>query len=476
MFEIIKPIIMAGGSGTRLWPLSRKQRPKQFIPLIGKKSLFQMTLERVGTAYGFSSTGVIGNNAHRFLVLEQAKRCEGVDLDSIVLEPMGKNTAPAVILAALMAVKQDPEQLLLLLPADHIIMDMPAFHRAVKKAETLASEGRFVCFGIEPSHAETGYGYIKAGPALGDAGFDVERFVEKPNKESAEKYLAEGGYSWNSGMFLFKASAVLDAFKAHNPTMLAQVKAAYDKGETDLEFLRLDAEEFDRVEGDSIDYALMEKVDNAAVVPVDMGWSDVGSYSALWENGDKDENGNVINGDVVTSKTENCYLRSIRGNISTVGVKDLVVIKMPDVTLVANKNHDQDIKLIVDQMKLANRPEVELPPRVYRPWGSYKSLVEEDGYQVKEIIVNPGKRLSLQSHNHRAEHWVIVSGTAIAQRGEEEHLLKEDESIYLPLKCKHRLTNPGDVPLKLIEVQTGSYLGEDDITRYQDDFKRKSED
>lgn len=476
MFDNIKPVILSGGSGTRLWPLSRKSRPKQFIPLVGKKSLFQMTLERVGTNYGFSTTGVIGNENHRFVVLEQASQCNNVQVDSVVLEPIGKNTAPAVIIAALLAYAENQDQLLLLLPADHIIMDVPAFHNAILEAAKLASNGHFVCFGIEPSHAETGYGYIKAADKISEAGFKVDKFVEKPNKETAEAYLAEGGYSWNSGMFLFKASAVLEAFKNLNPKMLSLCTEAFEKGEKDLDFLRLDNESFSTIEEDSIDYALMEKVDNAAVIPVDMGWSDVGSYSALWENGDKDQDGNVTHGDVTAVDTENSYLRAIRGNISTVGIRDLIVIKMPDVTLVADKNRDQDIKLIVNKMKTEGRAEVELPPRVYRPWGSYKSLVEEEGYQVKEIIVKPGKRLSLQSHNHRAEHWVIVSGTAIVQRDNEERLMKEDESIYLPLGCVHRLTNPGKIDLKLIEVQTGTYLGEDDIIRYEDDFKRSSDD
>ena len=468
--QSIKPVILSGGSGTRLWPLSRTQRPKQFIPLIGDKSLYSQTLERVGARYGFQAPMIIANDAHRFIMQEQAEEV-GVKLDKLVLEPFGKNTAPAVIAAALAANEDD---LLLFLPADHLILDLPGFHSAVERAQDLAAQGMFVCFGITPTAPDTGFGYINAGDNIGqDKGsFKVANFVEKPDANTAQKYIDAGTYSWNSGMFLFKASSIIEEFEKLNPKMLSAVKKAFDKSLRDLNFIRLDADCFAEVPSDSIDYALMEKTDKAAVVQASFGWSDVGSFSALWEAEEKDENGNALIGDASAVNSENCYVKSTSGHVSILGVKDLVVVKTSDVTMVTNKNNDQDVKLLVNNLREMGRKEGDDNPMVYRPWGHYKSLIESDGFQVKRIVVKPGQRLSLQSHNHRAEHWVIVTGTGLVTRDKEQILMKEDESIYLPLGCVHRLENPGKIPLTLIEVQTGRYLGEDDIVRYEDDFGR----
>lgn len=465
----IRPVVLSGGSGTRLWPLSRSQRPKQFIPLIGDKSLYAQTLERVGSRYGFLPPMIIANDAHRFIMQEQAEEV-AVKLDKLVLEPFGRSTAPAVIAAAIEASADD---LLLFLPADHLILDLPGFHTAVDKAAILADQGKFVCFGMAPTSPETGYGYINAGDGLDvDGSFSVKEFVEKPDKATAESYLEAGTYSWNSGMFLFKASSILAEFERLQPKMLAAVKVAYDKSIKDLDFIRLDADAFEKVPSDSIDYALMEKTDKAAVVQANFGWSDMGSYSSLWEVEEKDEQRNAAIGDVSLVDSENCYVKSTSGHVSVLGVKDLVIIETGDVTMVASKDHDQDVKLLVNKLREAGRAEADVNPQVYRPWGNYKSLAEGDRFQVKEIIVKPGHRLSLQSHNHRAEHWVIVSGTGLVTKDKEQFLLREDESIYLPLGCTHRLENPGKIPLKLIEVQSGAYLGEDDIIRYEDDFGR----
>ena len=465
----IKPVILSGGSGTRLWPLSRSQRPKQFIPLIGDKSLYAQTLERVGKRYGFKPPMIIANDAHRFIMQEQAEEV-GVKLDKLVLEPFGRNTAPAVIAAAIAASADD---LLLFLPADHLILDLPGFHDAVEKATILAEQGMFVCFGMAPTSPETGYGYINAGEAIGgDGSFKVKEFVEKPDQKTAQSYIDAGTYSWNSGMFLFKASSVIEEFEKLQPEMLAAVKVAFENSTKDLDFIRLDAESFKKVPSDSIDYALMEKTDKAAVVRASFGWSDVGSYSSLWEAEEKDEQGNAAIGDVSVVDSENCYVKSTNGHVSVLGAKDLVVVKTADVTMVASKSHDQDVKLLVNKLRDMGRSEADENPRVYRPWGNYKSLFESEGFQVKELVVKPDQRLSLQSHNHRAEHWVVVSGTAMVTKDKDRILMKADESIYLPLGCVHRLENPGKLPLKVIEVQTGSYLGEDDIIRYEDDFGR----
>lgn len=473
----VKPVILSGGSGSRLWPLSRAKYPKQFLPMIGTKSLFAQTLERVGTAYGFDAPLVVANEHHRFIVNEQADKV-GVTLERFLLEPVGRNTAPAVAAAALMASRSDPEALLLFLPSDHVIMDMPGFHKAVDRAAAAASAGHLCCFGMTPTRAETGYGYIKAGGGLSgiDGAFHIEAFREKPDAKTAQRYLDEGAYSWNSGMFLFRADVILNEFRKHVPEMLTATEAALVGAKEDLNFLRMDKGDFSAVPAESIDYAIMEKTDLAAVVPAEFGWSDVGSFSALWDVQDKDDNGNVAHGDVMLEDTKDSFVHQGDGMlVATLGVKDLVIVTTDDAVLVADRKRDQDVKKIVDRLKATGREEANFHSIVYRPWGNYRTLAMGDRYQVKEIEVYPGKRLSLQKHHHRAEHWVIVEGSAVVTRDEERHLMSENQSIYLPLGAVHRLENPGKIPLRLIEVQSGSYLGEDDIVRLEDDFHREGE-
>lgn len=473
----VKPVILSGGSGSRLWPLSRSKYPKQFLPMIGSKSLFTQTLERVGKEYGFAMPLVVANEHHRFIVNEQAAKV-GVELERILLEPVGRNTAPAVAAAALLIAEENPEALLLFLASDHVIMDMPGFHKAVQLAAKAADEGHLCCFGMTPTRPETGYGYIKAGAALSalEGAFQIEAFKEKPDVETARSYLEEGSFSWNSGMFLFRADVILAEFETHAPDMLEATRKALAGAKDDLNFLRMDADDFGAVPADSIDYAIMEKTERAAVVPAEFGWSDVGSFSALWDVQEKDENGNVSHGDVMLEETNDSFIHQGDGMlVATLGVKDLVVVTTDDAVLIADKKRDQDVKKIVDRLKAEGRPETELHSIVYRPWGNYRTLAMGDRYQVKEIEVYPGKRLSLQKHHHRAEHWVIVEGSAVVTRDEEQHLMSENQSIYLPLGAIHRLENPGKIPLRLIEVQSGSYLGEDDIVRLEDDFHREGE-
>jgi len=473
----IKPVILSGGSGSRLWPLSRSKYPKQFLPLLGSKSLFAQTLERVGADYGFDAPLVVANEHHRFIVNEQAEKV-GVSAPQVLLEPLGRNTAPAIAAAALLAAKDDPEALLLFLPSDHVIMDTPGFHKAVKKAAEAAAAGYLCCFGMTPNRPETGYGYIAAGAALKgvDGAFHIDAFKEKPDAETAQGYLDAGTYSWNSGMFLFRADVILGEFKRHQADMLAATEKALSGAREDLNFLRMEEADFAAVPAESIDYAIMEPTDKAAVVPAEFGWSDVGSFTALADVQEKDAAGNVAHGDVMMADTSNSFIHQGDGMlVATLGVKDLIVVTSDDAVLVADKSRDQDVKKIVDRLKAAGRAEAHFHSIVYRPWGNYKTLAMGDRYQVKEIEVYPGKRLSLQKHHHRAEHWVIVEGTAIVTRDDETHQLSENQSIYLPLGAVHRLENPGKIPLRLIEVQSGSYLGEDDIVRLEDDFHREGE-
>lgn len=470
----IKPVVLSGGAGSRLWPLSRAKYPKQFLPLLGDKSLFVQTLERVGTNYGFDSALIVANEHHRFIVNEQATKA-GIELDALILEPVGRNTAPAFAVAALRAAESNPDSLLLFLPSDHVILDTPGFHKAVAVAAEAAAAGKLCCFGMTPTRPETGYGYIAAGDVLEDieGAFSINGFREKPDQETAKKYLADGGYSWNSGMFLMKASVLLDEFETLQPKMLTACKDALASVEEDLNFLRMQENVFAAVPANSIDYAIMEDTEKAAVVPAEFGWSDVGSFSSLADVQTADNAGNVTLGDVILEDAQNCFVSSENKLVSLVGVDNLIVVATDDAVLVAPKEKDQDIKKIVERLKKEKRIEADFHTTVYRPWGNYRGVAEGNRYQVKEIEVYPGKRLSLQKHHHRAEHWVIVEGSAVVTRDDEELLLSENESVYLPLGAVHRLANPGKINLKLIEVQSGSYLGEDDIVRLEDDFNRE---
>ena len=466
------PLILSGGSGTRLWPVSRKNLPKQFLALAGKGTLFQQTIERTQQLPDVAAPIVVASEDHRFLAADQLLEA-GVEHASIVLEPLARNTAPAIALGALQALRRDPEATLLVLPADHLIGDTAAFVEAVRQALPLAAQDWLVTFGIRPDRPETGFGYIRRAEAIDGHGFRVEQFVEKPNVTTAESYLADGGYDWNSGMFLFKASRYLEELAAHAPAMLAAVREAYAAATVDLDFVRVDRDAFAKVPDDSIDYAVMEKTQRAAVVPVSCAWSDIGSWAALWLTGDKDADGNLCEGDTMMVDTRNSLLRSHnRHLLATVGVDDLIVVTTPDATLVAHRDAAQDVKKIVEQLKAAGRSEASLHRVVYRPWGNYDSLEEGERFQVKRIVVKPGASLSLQKHHHRAEHWIVVSGTAEVTCDDKVFLLGENQSTYIPLGSKHRLRNPGKVALELIEVQSGSYLGEDDIVRYDDVYGR----
>ena len=468
------PVILSGGVGSRLWPLSRELYPKQFLPLTGKDSLLKQTLERSGRIDQVGEPIVVCNEEHRFMVAEQL-RLAGTGANAIVLEPVGRNTAPAVAIAALRALAVDPEALLLVLPADHLIQDLDAFTAAVTRGVPHARQGKLVTFGIVPTRAETGYGYIQSGAELSEGVAAVARFVEKPDRTTAEQYLAGGDYFWNSGMFLLGAARFLDELKRCAPEIHSASHRALDNASTDLDFVRLDRAAFEACPSDSIDYAVMEHTRDGAVVPVDCGWSDIGSWASLWETGTKDERGNVFAGDVIGADVDNCYLRSDSRLLTAIGVHDLVVVETPDAVLVADRERVQEVKKIVATLKANGRDEANVHTRVYRPWGSYESLVSADRFQVKRIVVNPGQQLSLQMHHHRAEHWVVVSGTAKVICGEKEVILSEDQSTYIPLGTRHRLTNPGVIPLELIEVQTGSYLGEDDIVRFDDVYGRDKE-
>ena len=466
------PLILSGGSGTRLWPVSRKNLPKQFLNLAGEGTLFQQTIARTRQLPNVTSPIVVASEDHRFLAADQLLEV-GIRDATIVLEPLARNTAPAIALGALQAQERDPEALLLVLPADHLIGDTEAFVAVVKQAMPLAEQGWLVTFGIRPDRPETGFGYIRRAEAIGNEGYRVEQFVEKPDLTTAESYLADGGYDWNSGMFLFKASRYLEELAVHAPAMLAAVREAHANASTDLDFVRIDHDTFARVPDNSIDYAVMEKTRHAAVIPVSCTWSDIGSWSALWLTGDKDAEGNLREGDTLSIDSRNSLLRSHdRHLLATVGIDDLIVVTTPDATLVAHRDAAQDVKKIVEQLKASGRSEHSLHRVVHRPWGSYDSLEAGNRFQVKRIVVKPGAALSLQKHHHRAEHWIVVSGTAEVTCDEKVFLLGENQSTFIPLGSRHRLRNPGKVPLELIEVQSGSYLGEDDIVRYDDVYGR----
>jgi mannose-1-phosphate guanylyltransferase/mannose-1-phosphate guanylyltransferase/mannose-6-phosphate isomerase len=478
---MIFPIILSGGSGSRLWPVSREHYPKQFLNLHkDDRSLLQEAAERLKNVENTNAPMVVCNEEHRFLVAEQLHQI-GFKSAQIVLEPCGRNTAPALALAALVAQQQNADAEMLVMPADHVIKDEQAFADAVIKGRKLAHNGKLVTFGITPNAPQTGYGYIKQGAAMAE-GYAVEAFVEKPDLNRAQQYLKSGHYLWNSGIFLFKASDYLAALAQFAPDILDACQRAYEARSEDLDFIRVDQAAFAECRSESIDYAVMEHTQQAAVVPMDPGWSDIGAWDALHalkSSADK-QNGNALHGDVMVHDTHNSLIHSESRLVAAVGVNNLVIVETDDAVLVADRHQAQDTKLIVNALKAAGRKESQSHQRVYRPWGNYRAMVLTDSFQVKEIVVNPGAKLSLQMHHHRAEHWVVVQGTAKVTQGEghgdlsqlKSRLLSEDESTYIPLGTVHRLENPGVIPLHLIEVQTGSYLGEDDIVRYNDDYGR----
>ncbi len=465
------PVIMAGGSGSRLWPLSRQLNPKQFLPLADADlSMLQATIQRLdGLQVGLPR--LICNEQHRFLAAEQLRQL-GMEQANILLEPVGRNTAPAIALAALQAVEEAENPILLVLAADHLIQDVAAFHASIRTALPLAADGKLVTFGIVPTHPETGYGYIEQGVSVGAGGYAVSRFVEKPDLATARDYLACGNYFWNSGMFMFRASRYLEELERFQPAILAACRAALAGGQQDMHFTRVDAAAFAACPDDSIDYAVMEKTADAAMVPLDAGWSDIGSWSALWDVSAKDAEGNVFKGDVLGQATRNTYVHADSRLVATVGVEDLVIVETKDAVLVAHKDKVQDVKKIVEQLKADGRHEHVNHREVYRPWGMYDSIDNGHRYQVKRITVQPGAKLSVQMHHHRAEHWIVVSGTAKVTNGEKNYLVTENQSTYIPVGQIHALENPGIIPLELIEVQSGSYLGEDDIVRFEDQYGR----
>ncbi|WP_158141222.1 mannose-1-phosphate guanylyltransferase/mannose-6-phosphate isomerase [Vibrio furnissii] len=463
---MILPVIMAGGSGSRLWPLSRSLYPKQFISLASEKTMLQETISRLD-GLEHQAPMLICNNEHRFIVAEQLRQ-QKMQHGGIILEPVGRNTAPAIALAALQALKNGEDPLLLVLAADHVIQKPLAFTQAVEQAVKPAEQGMLVTFGIVPTAPETGYGYIKQGELIDDFGYRVERFVEKPDLDTAVGYLDNGGYYWNSGMFLFKASRYVEELKLHRPDILEACERAIDGSRKDLDFIRLDEESFIECPDDSVDYAVMEKTSDALMVPMDAGWSDVGSFSALWEVSEKDTSGNVAIGDVIIDQTSNSYVYAQNKLVSTVGVDNLVIIETKDAVLVADKNKVQDVKNIVNVLKAQQRSECDQHREVYRPWGSHDEIAEGERFHVKHLRVKPGEKTALQMHHHRAEHWVVVQGTAKVTNGDKSYLVSENESTYIPLGSSHRIENPGRIDLHLIEVRSGNYLEEDDIVRLEE--------
>jgi mannose-1-phosphate guanylyltransferase/mannose-6-phosphate isomerase len=472
-------VVLSGGAGTRLWPLSRALYPKQFIRFseVQPESFLAAALKRLGPAGGFSPPVVVCNNDHRFLVKDEAERA-GVRPGAIVLEPAARNTAPAVAVAALLAEREDPEGILAIMPSDHVIRDVARFAAAVHQAAAVADAGRLVLFGIAPDAPHTGYGYIRRGAPLDgfEGAFAVAGFTEKPDRETAAQYLAAGGYSWNSGIFVLGARAFLSELERLAPAILAAARSAVAGARTDLGFLRLDAEAFAAAPSISIDYAVMEKTDRAAVMPIDVGWSDVGSWSSLWELSARDADGNAVHGDVLLEATRNCYVSSQKSLVAVMGVDDLVIVDTPDALLVADRTKAQDVGKMVARLRSAGRREHESHVRNHRPWGYFETLNVGPRFQVKLLHVKPGGKLSMQMHHHRSEHWVVVHGTARVTVGGEERLVHENQSVYIVATQWHRLENPGKTPLELIEVQLGSYLGEDDIVRADDVYNRAPEE
>ena len=476
---MIIPVILSGGSGTRLWPLSRQEYPKQLLPLLDDHSLLQNTVLRLQGVSGVAPPLVICNQSHRFIVAEQLRRIER-PASAIILEPVGRNTAPAVAVAALQARRNGEDPIMAIMPSDHVIADEAAFLAALGTGIGLAEQGMLVTFGIVPDRPETGFGYIRRGaeaaPAKDSDGappaFAVERFVEKPDRGTAERYLASGAYTWNSGMFLFKASVILAELERLCPDILEACRAALAQAQTDLDFIRLEEKSFSSCRAESIDYALMEKTSRAVVIPLDAGWNDVASWQALWQLGTPDGAGNVLKGDVLARDCRDNLFFSSSRLVAALGVESLVVVETPDAVLVADRDQAQRVKEIAEQLKAEGRAEFRGHVKVHRPWGSFQTVDHEERFQVKRITVNPGATLSSQMHHHRAEHWVVVKGTAKVTCGDREIMLSENQSTFIPLGTRHRLENPGKIPLELIEVQSGSYLGEDDIVRFEDKYGR----
>ncbi|MDD5633434.1 MAG: mannose-1-phosphate guanylyltransferase/mannose-6-phosphate isomerase [Methylococcales bacterium] len=463
------PVILSGGSGTRLWPLSRGHYPKQFLPLVSDHTMVQETVLRLDGLKGLKAPLAVCNEDHRFMMAEQLWEI-GAKPGAIILEPMGRNTAPAVAMAALTATSED--DVLLILPADHVISDLEVFHKAVIQAKALAEQGFLVTFGIVPTEPETGYGYIKRDTFQHGSAYSVAAFVEKPDAETAKHYLKSGDFYWNSGMFAFKAGSFLAELEKFNPDMLAICRQALKAAKIDMDFVRLDKEIFSTCPADSIDYAVMEKTDKAVVIPLDAGWNDVGSWSALWDVTDKDPFGNAISGDVLTVDTRNSFIHAHSKLVAVIGVTDLVIVETDDAVMISSKDRVQEVKQIVDQLKVLGRSEANIHRKAYRPWGHYDLVDTGERHQTKRIVVKPGGKLSVQKHHHRAEHWVVVKGTALVTKGDEKLLITENESIYIPLGIVHCLENPGVIPLEIVEVQSGSYLGEDDIVRFNDQYGR----
>jgi len=463
----IIPVILSGGSGTRLWPLSRKQHPKQYLSLADEQTMLQATIQRLQGLENLATPIVICNQEHRFLVAEQLQQIN-IEKPTIILEPEGKNTAPAIAAAA----HYIKDGLMLVLPADHIIQDIQAFHQTIKIAIKQAEQDKLTTFGITPTEPNTGYGYIEKFSEMEDHACKIKRFVEKPNLKTAKQYLEDGNYLWNSGMFLFTAQNYLKELNKYNPQISESCKQAVEKAKQDYDFLRLDPTAFSESPADSIDYAVMEKTENAVVVPLDAEWNDIGNWSALYQIGEKDKNNNVIKGNAITTETSNSYINANHHMIATIGVDNLIIVDTADATLVASKDKTQQVKQIVEQLQQQNRTEEQLHRKVYRPWGWYDTIDNGDQFKVKRIYVSPGATLSLQKHYHRAEHWIVVKGTAKITNGEQKELLNENQSTYIPIGTSHRLENPGKLPLEMIEVQSGSYLEEDDIERLDDNYGR----
>ncbi len=469
---MIVPVILAGGSGTRLWPLSRQLYPKQLINMYNQHTMLQNTVLRLEETRHTEPPVIVCNEAHRFMTAEQLRQIE-VDPHAIILEPAARNTAPAIALAAITLGMQEQDPVLLVLPADHRIENTAAFHAAVHQGEVLAEKGYLLTFGIVPTSPETGYGYIQKGALLEDNACEIKRFVEKPDLQTARNYLTAGDYCWNSGMFMFRASTILQELEIQAPDMVAVCRKAVAAGNQDLDFFRVDKTIFEQVSADSIDYAVMEKTRKGVMIFLDAGWNDLGSFDALYQTETKDQDANVLKGDVLTHDVTNSYINAQSRLVAAVGLDAFVVVETKDAVLVSPRNRVQDVKQIVKQLKALKRPESSTHAKVYRPWGDYETIDISQRYQVKRITVKPGAKLSLQKHFHRAEHWTVVSGSAIVTQGDREFLLKEDESTYIPLGTTHRLENPGKIPLELIEVQSGPYLGEDDIVRFDDVYGRK---
>jgi len=469
----IVPVILSGGSGTRLWPLSRKQYPKQYLPLVSDNTMLQETILRLSGLDNLAEPIIICNEEHRFIVAEQ---CQQINItnSTILLEPIGRNTAPAIAAAAIQAQKISEDSMLLVLSADHVIKDVNEFHKAIDITFKQAQKGKLVTFGIVPTEANTGYGYIKSAINETGGAYQVEEFVEKPDVKTAESYLEQGNYLWNSGMFMFQANTLVDELSEHAPNIVISVIDAVRKSKQDLDFIRLDEKSFKSSPSDSIDCALMEKSNNVVVVPLDAQWSDVGSWSALYDIGEQDNNGNVIKGDVIAKDTKNTYINADHHMIVTLGIENLIVVDTPDATFIATQDKAHEVKAIVGSLQSDIRDEGDVHRKVYRPWGWYDSILYGNSFQVKKLHINPGGKLSLQMHYKRAEHWIVVNGVATVINGDQELTLTQEQSTYIPIKTVHCLENQTNEPLEVVEVQSGKYLGEDDILRFSDNYNRST--